>query len=183
MSEAAAHSATETLLDGSSILIRAIKPDDKQRLQHHFKSLSERSIYHRFFGHKRSLNESDLRALTELDFVDHVGLVATIGREASERFIGVGRYLKSHPATAEVAFAVLDEYQGRGIGTLLLRHLAHIARKNGIQKFAAIVMGDNQPMLEVFANSGYQAHDSYEDGAVRVSIDISEAHDLTRTRG
>jgi GNAT superfamily N-acetyltransferase len=166
----------EVLRDGSPITVRAIRPDDKQRLLRHFHGLSERSIYHRFFGHKRSLNDDDLRRLTELDFSKHVGLAATLTSDSEERFIGIGRYLRSADSNhAEVAFAVLDEYQGRGIGTLLLRHLARIARGRGIRRFSASVMGDNQQMLEVFANSGFQSHDSYDAGAVHVSLDLDEA--------
>ena len=82
----------------------------------------------------------------------------------------------------EVAFAVLDEYQGRGIATALLHHLARIARENGIRRFAAFVMGDNTQMLEVFANSGYQAHDSYEGGTVKVSLDLEALDEQTKAR-
>ena len=169
------YSITEALRDGTRMLIRAIRPEDKPLLLEHFRSLSERSIYYRFFGHKRSLEEADLRGLTELDFVNHVGLAATIEAEGMERFIGVGRYLRSADAVAaEVAFAVLDEFQGRGIGTLLLRHLAQIARRQGIDQFDAFVMGDNHQMLEVFANSGFRTRDRYDAGTVRVTLDLSD---------
>jgi len=172
VSDASSYTAKERLRDGTPLRIRAIGPDDKARLQDHFENLSERSVYHRFFGHKRSLNEADLHQLTELDFVNHVGLVAILDEDGPERFIGVGRYLRTGDSPAEVAFAVLDKYQGRGIGTVLLHHLARIARHNGIKRFAAFVMGDNTQMLEVFANSGYRAHDSYEGGTVRVSLEL-----------
>ena len=122
---------------------------------------------------KRSLSEDDLYRLTELDFVNHVGLAATVECGGDERFIGVGRYIRRENVQyAEVAFAVLDEYQGHGIGTLLLKHLATIAHKNGITRFAADVLGSNHQMLEVFANSGFQVHDSYEPGVVHVSLGI-----------
>ena len=164
------------------MLIRAIRPDDKARLLEHFNSLSERSVYHRFFGHKRSLSELDLHQLTDLDFITHVGLAATLEKDGSERFIGVARYLRMGDSPPEVAFAVLDEYQGRGIATALLHHLARIARENGICRFAAFVMGDNTQMLEVFANSGYQAHDSYEGGTVKVSLDLEALDEQTKAR-
>lgn len=176
MSEPFNYSVTEALRDGTRLLIRAIRPADKQLLAEHFQSLSERSIYYRFFGHKRSLEQEDLSRLTELDFVNHVGLAATIEAEGTERFIGVGRYLRSVDAVAaEVAFAVVDEFQGRGIGTLLLHHLAQIARRQGINKFAAFVMGDNHQMLEVFANSGFRTRDYYDAGTVRVTLDLTES--------
>ena len=176
MSEPFNYSVTEALRDGTRIRIRAIRPQDKPLLVKHFSSLSERSIYYRFFGHKRSLAQADLRGLTELDFVNHVGLAATTEMEGTERFIGVGRYLLSDDGVAaEVAFAVLDEFQGRGIGTLLLHHLAQIARRQGINQFAAFVMGDNHQMLEVFANSGFRTHDLYDAGTVRVTLELGES--------
>ncbi|HUN57116.1 MAG TPA: GNAT family N-acetyltransferase [Candidatus Binataceae bacterium] len=163
----------EILRDGTAILVRAIHPDDKERLSQHFQGLSEQSIYNRFFGPKRSLGEDDLRRLTELDFVNHVGLAVTMECDGAERFIGVGRYIRKEDlASAEVAFAVLDEYQGRGIGTLLLKHLAKIARSRRIRKFTAEVLGSNHQMLEVFANSGFHVHDAYDTGTVHVSLDL-----------
>ena len=108
-----------------------------------------------------------------MDFINHVGLAATTGSKEHERFIGVGRYIRTeNPSRAEVAFAVLDEYQGHGIGTLLLKHLARIAQRNGIREFEAHVLGSNHQMLEVFANSGFHIHDSYESGVVHMTLDI-----------
>ncbi|MBV8453598.1 MAG: GNAT family N-acetyltransferase [Deltaproteobacteria bacterium] len=165
--------APEILRDGTVILIRAIRPHDKQRLLQHFRGLSTQSVYYRFFGIKRSLTDHDLSRLTELDFTNYVGLAATVEAEEGERFIGVGRYIRSEdPSCAEVAFAVLDEYQGHGIGTLLLKHLARSAQRNGIREFAADVLANNHQMLEVFANSGFAFHQSYESGVVRVTLQL-----------
>ena len=167
------YSVSETLRDGTRLLIRAIRPDDKGRLSQHFQGLSQQSVYYRFFGLKRSLSDDDLSRLTELDFVNHVGLAATVESEERERFIGIGRYIRTEKASrAEVAFAVLDEYQGHGIGTLLLKHLATIAENNGIREFSANVVGTNHQMLEVFANSGFAVRHSYECGVVHVILDI-----------
>jgi GNAT superfamily N-acetyltransferase len=177
MNTTANYSVSEVLRDGSKMLIRAIRPDDKRRLLCHFQGLSARSVYFRFFGLRRSLEDDDLRRFTELDFVNHVGLAATIASDGEERFIGVGRYIRKQGLPhGEVAFAVLDPYQGHGIGTLLLKHLAKIAQINGITRFVAEVMSNNHQMLEVFANSGFREHDSYESGVVRVILDI-DAHD------
>jgi GNAT superfamily N-acetyltransferase len=173
MHEAANYLVSEVLRDGTAISIRAIRADDKQRLLRHFQGLSAQSVYYRFFGLKRSLSDDDLRYFTELDFVNHIGLAATAQCDDGERFLGVGRYiLREDLSHAEIAFAVLDEYQGHGIGTLLLKHLAKIAQLNGIRRFEAHVMGSNQQMLEVFAHSGFRVQDTYESGAVRVTLEI-----------
>ncbi len=168
----------EILRDGGSIHIRAIRPGDKQRLIDHFQRLSQRSVYFRFFGAKKRLTEQELTRFTEPDFVNHVGLIATLREDGEERIIGVGRYIartdQGAPHRAEVAFAVADEHQGRGIGTLLLEHLAPIARANGITEFEADVLGENNQMLDVFANSGFTVRRSIEAGVVHVSFPTAE---------
>jgi len=169
------YSAIEILRDGSSIRIRAIRADDKERLLRHFESMSPRSIYQRFFGYKRALSAADLVRFTELDFVDHAALAAALGEGTQERFIGVGRYARIHgDRQAEVAFAVADEFQGRGVGTLLLEHLGRVARAAGVAEFSADVLGDNRQMLEVFERSGFRVHRSPEPGVVHLSFPTEE---------
>ena len=165
----------EVLRDGGSIHIRAIRPDDKQRLLEHFRHLGPMSVNLRFCGAKKSLSDEELRWFTELDFVSHVGLVATLREREVERIIGVGRYIAipesgTSPQRAEVAFAVLDEHQGRGIGTLLLEHLAPIARANGITAFEAEMLGENNRMLEVFAAAGFVVRSSIRAGTIHISF-------------
>jgi GNAT superfamily N-acetyltransferase len=156
-------------LDGAAILIRAIRPDDLERLHDHFKGLSEKSVYFRFMGIRRDLSPQDLKHLTELDFKNHVGLAATLTENGRERFIGVGRYICGpDPRRAEVAFAILDGFQGRGIGTLLLEHLSRIADANGVAEFEADVLGENRQMLEVFAHSGFESRRSLDSGVVHL---------------
>jgi GNAT superfamily N-acetyltransferase len=161
--------ADAAMLDGSAIQVRAIRADDKKRLLEHFHGLSEKSVYLRFMGIRRGLSADDLTRLTELDFKTHVGLVATLTQDGRERFIGVGRYICGNdPTRAEVAFAILDGFQGRGIGTILLQHLARIAAANGVEEFEADVLGENRPMLEVFAHSGFARQRSLESGVVHL---------------
>src|SRR5271154_5937365 len=163
------YSANATMLDGASVRIRAIRPDDKERLHDHFKGMSEQSIYFRFMGIRRDLSPDDLKHLTELDFKNHVGLAATLTENGRERFIGVGRYIVgANPRRAEVAFAVRDEFQGHGIATLLLDHLRLIADANGVAEFEADVLGENRQMLEVFAHSGFETHSSIGSGSVHL---------------
>ena len=173
------YSSEELLRDGGSIHIRALCPDDKRRLYAHFQQLSARSIHFRFLGAKKLLTDDELARFTELDFESRVALVATLGRGEEEKIIGVGRYdvLATEPGarrSAEVAFAVLDEHQGRGIGTVLLEHLLGIAREQGIREFEADVMSDNQAMLGVFRSSGLLVRKTLDSGVVHLSFPTEE---------
>jgi acetyl coenzyme A synthetase (ADP forming)-like protein len=175
----AQYSAEEILRDGGSVYVRAIRPDDRDRLLRHFKELSEDSRYHRFFGVKRSLSEAELNRFTQLDFVNHVGLVATLRQGGEERFIGVGRYVRAtSPARAEVSFAVIDEHQGRGIATVLLEHLSRVARAGGISEFEADVLGDNNRMLEVFAKSGFRVKRASAAGTIHLAFPTAETEEF-----
>ncbi len=153
--DARSYVTDEVLRNGSLIHIRAIRADDNTRLLDDFAKLSAKTRYFRFFGHKRELSEEDLACFMELDFSRHVGLTATFSHQGCERFIGVGRYIRKEvPSRAEIALAVLDEYQSAGIGPLLIRHLGHIAHENWITQFEADVRDDNSRMLAVLRKSG-----------------------------
>ncbi len=167
------YAADALLKDGGSIHIRAIRPDDRARLVDHFQRLSARSVYYRFFGAKRRLTDAELDTFTRVDFTHQVALVATlIDEHGDERIIGVGRYAAADDSngTADIAFAVADAHHGRGIATVLLDHLAAIARRQGIREFAADVLGENNRMLEVFASSGFVATRSWDGGVVHVTF-------------
>jgi GNAT superfamily N-acetyltransferase len=175
LSDAREYCVEAAMLDGTAIRIRAIRPDDQERLHEHFKGLSEKSVYFRFMGIRRDLSPDDLKRLTELDFKQHVGLAATLTENGRERFIGVGRYIcGADPHRAEVAFAILDGFQGRGIGTLLLEHLRPIAAANGVTDFEADVLGENRQMLEVFAHSGFKSHRTLDSGIVHLRASTNE---------
>jgi len=171
--------ADRVLRDGGSIHVRAIRPDDKARLLDHFNRLGARSVYFRFFRVKKRLNDDELRQFTELDFDRNVGLVATLQREGGEEIVGVGRYARldsppGEPRRAEVAFAVADAHQGRGVATVLLEHLAAVARAAGIEEFEADVLGENNSMMSVFAQSGFAVRRSIADGIFHVRFPTEE---------
>lgn len=170
----AGYCVRETLRDGDAILIRAIRPEDKDRLREHAHGLSRESVYHRFFGYKRDLTERDLQQFTELDFDHSVGLAAVLIENGHEMIVGVGRYIRMSAERAELAFTVVDNHQGRGIGTLLLAHLSRIAKSNGITEFAGDVMGDNTHMLDVMAASGFKMQKTYDSGVVHLLLRIDE---------
>ncbi|HET9625399.1 MAG TPA: GNAT family N-acetyltransferase, partial [Kofleriaceae bacterium] len=148
------------LRDGTPIVIRAVRSDDRPRVAALFARMSPLSLRHRFLGVKRGLTDADLGFLLG-DGADHVVLAAVTGDGAAEEIRGLGRYivLDGQPELAEVAFEVGDADQGRGIGTLLLEHLATIARTNGITTFRAEVEADNGAMLDVFGKSGFSVRE------------------------
>lgn len=171
--DAARNYATDVLLrDGTSLHVRAIRSDDKVRLQEHFHSLGATSVYQRFLGFKTALTESDLRRLTEIDFYEHVALVATTSLESDEKFIGVGRYVRLPPGSdgvlrAEFALAVSDAWQGRGVGTALLEILAGIASRAGIERFESDIFSNNTSMLDVLAHIGFDVSTDSDGDEIR----------------
>jgi acetyl coenzyme A synthetase (ADP forming)-like protein len=173
------YAVEEILRDGGSIHIRAIRPDDRERLADHFQRLSARSIHFRFMGAKRHLSEAELDYFTRPDFVRHIALVATLRQGGAERIIGVGRYHVEDDsgAAAEVAFAVADAHQRRGIGTLLLEHLLRIGRGCGITEFRADVLGANNQMLEVFRHTGLRVTGATEAGVMHLSFPTAETEE------
>jgi GNAT superfamily N-acetyltransferase len=152
------YSADISLRDFTPVHIRAIRPYDKSKLSEHFQQLSEESVFFRFFGAKQELTEEDLSYFTDIDFEYHVALVAMIHTDEDSRIIGVGRYIQSagkiDEQVAEVAFAVIDEYQNLGVGTILFKRLVKIAQMEGFSKLEADVIKNNSKMLHVFKNSG-----------------------------
>ena len=171
------YSTVVRLRDGRSICLRAIRPDDKLRLLGFFSRLSARSIYRRFFGFKERLTPGDLVQLTELDFVQGVALVATRGEAEQERIVAVGRYFveaaaPGAPRHAEVAFAVEDAEQGRGIAPLLLEHLVPFARHGGIHLLFGDVLAENDHMRRVLSRKGFTVT-SVQHGVVRMSLKLA----------
>jgi len=169
------YTARDRLIDGRALLIRAIRPADKTALQDGFHRLSSESAYFRFFGPKHDLSPQELVYFTEVDFARHVALVAII--EEDPLIVGVGRYIvwEAEPIrAAEIAFAVDDAHHGLGIATILLRHLAKIARAADVSEFSASVLASNRKMLLVFSHSGLPQECTVESGVVSVRLPLFE---------
>ncbi len=147
------------------ILLRRIAPEDKDALVAGLGHLSERSVYQRFLAPKPRLTSSELRYLTEVDFVDHYALVAVLAR-SPEVVVGVGRWVRSTdaPADAEIAIVVADDLQGRGVGTQLGRALTDAARARGIARFTASMLPSNQAAHRLFAKISSQLRTVHHDG-------------------
>ncbi|MFF7984844.1 GNAT family N-acetyltransferase [Streptomyces sp. NPDC007901] len=169
--------ADVVLRDGGTARIRPITADDADRLVSFYEQVSDESKYYRFFAPYPRLSAKDVHRFTHHDFVDRVGLAATIGGEfiATVRYdrIGTDGMPASAPADeAEVAFLVQDAHQGRGVASALLEHVAAVARERGIRRFAAEVLPANSKMIKVFTDAGYTQQRSFEDGVVRLEFDL-----------
>ncbi|MFF9159937.1 GNAT family N-acetyltransferase [Streptomyces longwoodensis] len=169
--------ADVVLRDGGTARIRPITVDDAERLVSFYEQVSDESKYYRFFAPYPRLSAKDVHRFTHHDFVDRVGLAATVGGEfiATVRYdrIGADGMAASAPADeAEVAFLVQDAHQGRGVASALLEHIAAVARERGIRRFAAEVLPANTKMIKVFTDAGYTQKRSFEDGVVRLEFDL-----------
>lgn len=163
----------DMLRDGRPVEIRALRTDDRPNVLAAVARASPRSLFRRFFAPKKKLTDQELDRLLTVDFVNHVALVAVVDENEKRSIVGGGRFIVVQPGKAEVAFAVIDPYQGQGIGTILMRHLGAIAQKAGLRTLIAEVLAENIPMLTVFAHSGYPMVKTSEADVVHVSLDIS----------
>jgi len=161
--------ADVVLRDGRTGHLRPVSPADAEALQAFHMRQSQSSIYLRFFTYKAKLSGRELKRFTNVDYHDRVAFVITLGSE----IVGIGRYDRlDDPTEAEVAFNISDEHQGRGIGSILLEHLAAAARENGIRRFSAEVLPENRKMLSVFADAGYEVRRAFDDGVIALDFDI-----------
>ncbi len=160
--------ADVVLRDGTVAHVRPIRPSDIDGIHRFHSGQSDESIYLRFFAPLRRLSDADVHRFTHVDYVDRVALVVTL----REDIVGIGRYDRIDARSAEVAFNISDHYQGKGIGSVLLEHLAAIARDVGIGRFTAEVLPQNRKMLSVFSDAGYDVKRHIEDGVVEVGFDI-----------
>ena len=169
----AAWEADVVLQDGTTTHVRPIRPSDADALQAFHVGQSERSTYLRFFAPLERLSDRDLTRLVTVDHVDRVALVAVAaGIDGTEQIIGVARYDRIESDEAEVAFNIADAHQGRGLGSVLLEHLAAAARERGVRRFVAEVLPQNGRMIAVFKDAGYAVRQRTEDGIVAVGFDI-----------
>jgi acetyl coenzyme A synthetase (ADP forming)-like protein len=164
--------AEVVLRDGSTVHVRPVGAEDEEAIHEFLESLHQESRMFRFFSIATDLR-AVARSMVDVDYSRRYGLVAI----RDETVVGQGLYFGDGPDDAEVAFAVADRLQGKGLGTLLLAHLAEVASENGISVFWAEVMPQNYRMLEVFRESGFPVETSSEPGAIRVELPTSFAEE------
>lgn len=170
------------LRDGATAHVRPVGPDDAGRLVDFYARVSAESKYLRFFTPYPRLSERDVRHFTTHDWVDRVGLGLFVGdgMVAIVRYDRIGpdgRAVRTGPqgrsSTAEVAFLVQDDQQGRGVASVLLEHIAAVARERGIRRFVADVLPSNRRMVTVFTEAGYTQQSAFEDGVVRLTLELA----------
>jgi len=156
------------LADGGTVRVRPVRATDEPAVLALYERLSDESVYLRFFSPVPRPTAVQLEQLTTVDYHDRMVMVAELGDE----ILAIARYDRSSPGEADVAFAVADDQQGRGIATLLLEHLAVVARGNGIHAFAADTLAANTKMLGVFAATGWISERHFDHGTIRVRFNI-----------
>lgn len=151
------YSVTERLRDGREVEIRALRPDDKDGMLAAIERTGMQSLQRRFFVIKRYFSEKEIAFFMNIDFTGHVALVVLAEDGGRRAIVAGGRYIVSEPGTAEVAFIVIDDYQGQGIATRLMHHLAVIARAAGLKELIADVLPENAAMRKVFSKFGFKS--------------------------
>ncbi|KAA0235609.1 MAG: hypothetical protein JJLCMIEE_00520 [Acidimicrobiales bacterium] len=159
------------LVDGETVHLRPIRPADAPRERAFLEGLTPATLYLRFHGAKKAVSDQEIEHFTNVDYEDRMALVA----EQGDDIIAIGRYdrIPGSARSAEVAFVVADAHQGRGIGTLLLEHLAAVASSNGLEHFVAYVLPENTAMRRVFQDAGFESESTLEAGEVRFAIPLS----------
>jgi RimJ/RimL family protein N-acetyltransferase len=154
--------------------IRPIEPGDKAILTAVFEQSSDESRYRRFLGPRGNLSRTELHYLTEVDHHDHEALMAL--DPVTGNGVGVARYVRDRerPDSAEIAVAVVERWQGRGVGKVLLHRLAGRASEEGVGRFTALMLVDNKPMAHLLEDLGAAQVVSRDQGAVELAVDLSQ---------
>ena len=176
MADPSDYLAHDVLKDGTEVTVRAIRREDAASVLEAFKRLDREAVYRRFFSPKKELSDAELKQLTEVDFSRVIALVVTTKTSNGETLIGGGRYAledTKSPRSAELAFLTGEGYRGRGIASLLLKHLKRIAEDAGLSQFEAEVLAQNQPMLAVFRASGLPMRQTHEGGVIHVTLPLN----------
>ncbi len=157
---------------GERVLFRPIKATDESMMQDFFYSLSDRSIYQRYFSILKAMPHQTAQAMTTIDYEQEMAIVGLVRMQGRERIIAVGRYglVRESSDLAEMAFTVRDDWQNIGIGTFLLQYLAQIGMQRGVQAFTAEILETNRPMLAILKRAEYPVDYVYDDGIYIVTM-------------
>lgn len=164
---------TATLKNGTAVTLRALRPDDRERMAQAVRGLEAQTIYTRLFSYRKELTDAGLDRLMNVDFERDVAIVATTGSGADELIIGGARYVGTAEGRAEVAFTVEEDYQGQGVAGRLFEALLGVARARGVRVFEAEVLAENPSMLRVFERTGLPVRRRSEGGIVHLDMALA----------
>jgi RimJ/RimL family protein N-acetyltransferase len=163
----------QQLRDGISIEVRALKPEDEAGMLAAIERTGVQSLQRRFFVMKREFSEKERNFFMKVDFTNHVALVAVAQENGRPTIIGGGRYIVFEPQRAEMAFVVVDAWQGRGIGSILMRHLIKIAGDSGLKELTAEVLPENAAMLKVFGKFSFKPASRRDPQTVHLALKLT----------
>ncbi|MHC4552354.1 MAG: GNAT family N-acetyltransferase [Planctomycetota bacterium] len=164
----------ETLKDGTEIFFRPVKPTDESTLSEMLYSLSAESVKKRYFSHTKTFPHKDVQKLTNVDYEQNLAIVGIVpGAEGREEIVAIAQYfLDPKTEVAEVAFIVQDEWQDKGMGSVLLDYLTRIAIDRRVKSFYATVLPINKSMLQLFYNSGYKVATEFDGDSYSIKYDL-----------
>ena len=167
---------TLELTDGTKVHIRPIEPSDEPLLHDAVAAMSERTVYFRFFSPLKRMPDALAHRLAVVDYNDRFAIVATTHKPGGkERIVGVARYDRATGTdVAEVALAVVDEFQRRGLGRLLLGLISKVGREHGIKTFSLVVLPENQHMLGLLRKMGWIHQAKLVGGLYEITFDLPE---------
>src|SRR5215467_10903100 len=168
----ATYSVRERLREGRPIEIRALRADDETGMLAAVDRTNPESLRRRFFVTKRGFSEKEKAFFMNVDFINHVALVAEIDEDGRPAIIGGGRYIVVRPGAAEVAFVVVDAYQGQGVGGLLTRHLVELARAASLKELSADVLPENTPMRKVLDRFGFRTAHGLDPQVIHLTLQL-----------
>jgi len=176
VSTTAFQSRTIELRDGTKLQLRPIVPEDEPLLHEAVAAMSERTVYFRFFSPIKRMSDALAHRLAVVDYDDRFAIVATTRKpNGKERIVGVARYDRAGGTdVAEVAVAVIDEFQRRGLGSVLLTELARVGRAHEIKTFSLIVLPENSEMLGLLRKMGWIHQARLSGGMYEISFDLPE---------
>jgi acyl-CoA hydrolase/GNAT superfamily N-acetyltransferase len=156
---------------GLEALLRPVKISDEDLLKDFFYALSDQSLSRRFLSQRKDMPHERLQEFVVIDYLKEMGILAVLPKGEQELIVGIGQYSILEPGnTAEVAFAVRDEYQNKGIGTELVRYLANLAKRQGLEGLYAEVLLENKPMLRVFEKMGFTMQRTVSSGVYELRM-------------
>jgi len=152
--------------DGRKVVYRPAKPTDNRMIQEHFYQMDNKDVEMRFFNLRRHFYKDEMEDMSQVDYVKNMSIVAVTGEVGFERIVGLGGYFLEHGTTAEVAFSVTKDWQGKGIGSVILLKLAEAARENGITTLSAYTLPGNRGMIKLFKRLPYKTKAAFKDSTV-----------------